>query len=518
MKKTMSLLLIFVLALCMFTGCGKDNTADKPTEIVVSAGAGSQITSGNFDPLQGFMKQGFFLLHSPLLTYDANLNMVNDLADGDFTVSADGLEYTFKIRDDAYFSDGSKVKASDVAFTYTKMKDAGLDIDVSAMDHAEVIDDRTVKFVLSTPQSTFLDQVCLIGIVPEALYNENYAATGVGSGPWKVVQCDVDQQTIVEPNEYYYGQKPYFTKVTFVNLDEKAVISALKAGEIDVADISAEYAVEKIEGMHLVTVDTIDVRMMTMPTTPVHERASDGKTVGNPVTSDPAIRKAINIGIDRDKVIEEAYNSIGKEGSGMIGAYAPDLSFEDGRVEEAKKLLEDAGWVDTDGDGIREKNGVKAEFNVYSMAVQMERYYCSLAVANQAKELGILMNCFSVESSETVANKWTSPVIYSLGEYTANQVKSWYYTGTRMNCASYSNPEVDRYIEAAIAATSIEEANNNWKKAQEIASEDLPYIFLVNLEHCIMVRDGLDLGKQIPNPHGHGAPIIGTMNQWKWEK
>ena len=87
-----------------------------------------------------------------------------------------------------------------------------------------------------------------------------------------------------------------------------------------------------------------------------------------------------------------------------------------------------------------------------------------------------------------------------------------------MNCADYSNPEVDAAIDAAINSTTQEEAMEYWKKAQNIAAEDVPYLFLVNMDHCLFVRDGLDLGTIIPNPHGHGAPIIGSMNEWKWEE
>lgn len=303
--------------------------------------------------------------------------------------------------------------------------------------------------------------------------------------------------------------------MTFVNLDEQAAIAALKAGTVDVSDVSSEYALEEIEGMHLVTADTVDTRVITLPTIP-ETTLEDGTVVGNNVTCDVAIRQALNIGLNRQQIIDEAYNGFGKPGYGWATSWGTGETFEDGRVEEACQILEDAGWVDTDGDGIREKNGIVAEFSVYAFSFQMERYYCALAAANQAEALGIRISCYADSSAVIRENKWTAGIVYGFGEYTAQQIKGWYYSGMRMNCASYSNEEVDAAIDAAITATDSDEALEYWKKAQDLAAAEVPYLYLVNMEHCLFVRDGLDLGVITPNPHGHGAPIIGSMSQWKW--
>lgn len=527
--RILSLLMAMTMAFSMLAGCGAKtgseaqtpedsaSTEEKSKEIVVCAGPGSPMTSGNYDPLQGFLVQGFFLFHSSLLKINSDLEMVNDLAVGDYVVSDDKLTYTFKIRDDVCFSDGTQLTASDVAFTFNKMKDAGTDVDVSNMDYAEALDETTVRFVLSEPQSTFIDQCALIGIVPEASYDENYAAKGIGSGPWKLVQFDVDQQAIVVPNEYYYGEKPYFEKVTFVNLDEKAALAALKTGDVDVCDVSSEYALEEIDGMHLVTVDTIDTRVITLPTVP-ETTLEDGTVIGNNVTCDLAIRQALNIGLSRQQIIDDAYNGIGLPGCGWATSWGTNDQFEDGRVDEANQLLEDAGWVDSDGDGIREKDGLKAEFSVYAFSFQMERYNMAMAAAAQAEaNLGIRIHCVADSSDVIRANRKSSGVVYGFGEYTAQQIKGWYYTGMPMNVACYSNPNVDTAIEKAITSVTPEEALEHWHEAQQIAAEDVPYLYLVNMKHCLFVRDGLNLGDVVPNPHGHGAPIIGNMNEWHWD-
>lgn len=541
-KQMVSLILLAALIITVFAGCASQNDANKSgqeslsdtsgtsqsvgnpdaatqedREIVVCAGPGSPITSGNFDPLQGFLVQGFYLFHSSLLKINSDLEMENDLAVGDYTISDDKLVYTFQIREDAYFSDGTQLQASDVAFTFNKMKDAGTDVDVSNMDYAEAVDPFTVRFVLREPQSTFIDQCALIGIVPEASYDGTYAAKGIGSGPWQLVQCDIDQQTIVEPNPYYYGETPYFEKVTFVNLDEKAALAALQTGDVDVCDISSEYALEEIDGMHLVTVDTVDTRVITLPTVP-ETVLEDGTVIGNDVTSDLAIRQALNIGLERQQIIDDAYNGIGLPGYGWATSWGTGETFTDGQVAEAQKLLEDAGWIDTDNDGIREKDGVRAEFDVYAFSFQMERYNLAVAAAAQAAEnLGIQINCIADSSDVIRANRMSSGVVYGFGEYTAQQIKGWYYTGMPMNVASYSNLAVDQAIDAAVLSTTAEEALEHWQDAQDIAAADVPYLYLVNIKHCLFVRDGLDLGEVVPNPHGHGAPIIGNMSQWHWE-
>lgn len=175
---------------------------------------------------------------------------------------------------------------------------------------AEAKDDLTVVFTLNKRWSAFASTTALLGIVPEHAYGEGYGDNPVCSGPFKVAQLDKNQQVIVVPNEYYHGQKPAFKKITILELDEEAALAGAKSGELDVVMINPEYALEKVEGMHLETIKTVDNRGFNLPVIPEQKNAQ-GELIGNNVTCNFEIRKALNIGIDRVTIIKNALNGSG---------------------------------------------------------------------------------------------------------------------------------------------------------------------------------------------------------------
>ena len=86
-----------------------------------------------------------------------------------------------------------------------------------------------------------------------------------------------------------------------------------------------------------------------------------------------------------------------------------------------------------------------------------------------------------------------------------------------MNTPGYSNEKVDSLIQEALVTPSHETAVEKWKELQSIADQDVPYLYLVNIEHCYFVKDNVDISleTQIPHSHGHGRPIICNMKDWK---
>lgn len=168
-----------------------------------------------------------------------------------YEVSDSGLTWTVTIRDDAKFSDGVPVTAADVAYTYDAAAKSGSVVDLTVMESVRAVNDHTVVFTLKHPQSTFVNLLIATGIVPRHAHGKEYAGKPVGSGPYKLVQWDRGQQLIVEANPVYYGQKPYFKKITFLFLEEDAAFAAAKAGRVDVAAVPPALAGQKVPGMRL---------------------------------------------------------------------------------------------------------------------------------------------------------------------------------------------------------------------------------------------------------------------------
>lgn len=519
MKKMIWCLLI--LFSIFLTGCSSDKKPEtiKKNEITISAGV--NLVAGGYDPCAGYGVWAPDIFHSRLLSVKDKNQLVNDLATS-YEVSSDGTVYTFQIRKDVKFSDGQPLTSEDVAFTYETTKQKASAADLTMLERVDTPDPYTVVFYLKYPWSTFPFNVSEVGIVPKHAYNDSYGEHPIGSGAWKIADFKKEQQLILVPNEYYYGKKPNFKKVTILKLDEDAALAAAKSGQLDLVLVDSEFAKTKVEGMNLFEMKAIDAFVINLPTIP--EKEEEGKIVGNNVTSDLAIRKALEIGIDRQQIISHALSSMGDVAFGASKAlpWSNGVVFTDNRVDEAKKILEEAGWIDTDGDGIREKNGVKAEFIVTGRSNDQARYNTVVALAEDAKKLGIHIIPKSAPWSECRLARGT-PTCWVFGQ--PNPIEFYrYYDSSQIgkgvigNSASYQNSLVDENIEKALRAISQEEANRYWQEGQKIAQEDVPYFWITHPYVAYFVRDGLIIPplNKVPT-RGQGISIVENMNEWSWK-
>ncbi|CCH48381.1 ABC transporter substrate-binding protein [Pseudodesulfovibrio piezophilus] len=483
-----------------------------------------------YDPLLGWGTYGNPLFQSTLLKRDANLNIIPDLATN-WTLSKDRTVWTVTIRSDALFSDGSSLTAKDVAFTFNKGLKAGGKIDLTPLEKAEAPNATTVKLTLKKPDITFIQHLITQGIVPENLYGPNYGRHPIGSGPYKLIRWDEGQQMVVEANELYYGAQPQIKRLVFLFSDEDAALAAARAGEVDVLGVPSNLARQDIPGMKLHVVKSVDNRGLMFPTVP-----SEGKTtphgvpIGNTVTADIALRKAINYAIDRKALVAGVLDGYGRPAFGVVDDLPwdnPAIRFKDNALQKAKTILKEAGWVDTDGDGVREKNGLKAEFSIVYNAKDSLRQGLALAVSDMLKPVGINAiprgeNWDRIKTQLT----HTNVVVYGFGDHSPLEMYKLYHTpGSEplyWNAGFYSNPVVDEYLDKAKAAKSIEASLPFWKKAQWdgktgfTTSGDAAWAWMVNLDHTYFLNNCLDVGTSQMEPHGHGWPITANIQEWKW--
>ena len=494
----------------------------KPDSLLIYVGAEP---SSGFDPLTGGSSR---LFQSKLLGFTPELKIKADLAT-EWEMAEDRLTYTFKLRQDVKFSDGSDLTAADVVFSFLEARDNGAStLNLTMIDDVVAEDDYTVVFTLNKPYSNFLNIVAQLGIVPAALYDAvTYRENPVGSGPFVLLQWDKGQQFIIAPNEYYYGIQSPFRQITIAFVDGEAAISNAQSGAFDVVMVSPEYATIDVPGMVLTTCETIDTRGFSLPMIPEEER--DGKIVGNNVTCDIAVRRALNIGINRQAIIDGALNGIGTPATSLLAGKVnwanPESEFEDGRVDEAKAILDEAGWIEGD-DGIRVKDGVRAEFDITGRTDDLQRYNLAVAFAQDARKLGIQINASAMDWATCKEINQHSPTCWGTGDYNPAGDLVAYYGSKEMGGSDrsfYANDVVDAHIQAAYDAASYEEAIEEWKMVQwdgttgpETENGDLPCIWLASIDHTYFVREGLDLGEQIMHPHGHGWPVANNLNEWHW--
>ncbi|KNY30148.1 ABC transporter substrate-binding protein [Pseudobacteroides cellulosolvens] len=526
-----AIIFILICSTLVFSGCsGNKETSKndvKRTELTMAI---SSEPDGGFDPTTGWGRYGSPLFQSTILKRDSDMKIVNDLAT-EYTVSSDGLVWTVKIRKDVKFSDGKPLTAADIVFTYETTAKSSSVVDLSVMEKVEAIDNYTVKFTLKNPQSTFVNILSNTGIVPKHAYGKDYSQKPVGSGPFKFVQWDKGQQLIVEANPEYYGDKPFFKKITFLYLSEEAAFAAAQSGTLDIAAIVPSYASNKVSGMHLLAVDSVDNRGIMFPYVKPGKKTKDGYPVGNEVTSDISIRKAINKVVDRKALVDGILNGYGSPAYTVCDKmpwWNPETVIEDADSEEAKKILSNGGWKDSDNDGILDKGNIKAEFKLIYPSGDQTRQSLAIAVADKVKDIGIKINVEGKSWDDIKTQMYSNAIVFGWGSHDPIEMYNLYnskYMGVDyFNSGHYSNPTVDDYLNKAIEATDETQAIEYWKKAQWdgktgfTTKGNAPWAWLVNLQHLYLVRDNLNIGKQKIHPHGHGWPLTDNIAEWVWKE
>lgn len=540
MKKKIIALMVLLIMVFMTacSGTSVKGTETQPASTAASASKdkgiviyiGTTIFSNSLNPVKGGMSYGYPFINDALLQVNSSSEYVGDLAT-DWTVSDNALVYTYKLKKGVKFSDGSNFTAEDVVFTYNTVKANQAEnenVDLTKLSSVKALDDYTVEFTLSEPYSPFLDVTACLGIVPSDSYDSTkFDQYPIGTGAWKVTEYDANQQIIVEPNANYYGSAPEIKKVTIVYMDNEAAFSSAKSGQLDVVMVGPNYAAEKVDNMNADKLKTMDIRMIGLPVLKeqtVKNSKGENVTVGNNVTSDINVRKALAIGIDRQTIINNAYQGVGQPAYSFTSnlKWADTDTYKDNQKDEACAILENAGWKDSDGDGIREKNGVKCEFDVYCATEDPDRFLLATAVAEDAAKLGIKINVKNATWDEILTLQNTACVVWGWGQFSPTVLTSlfdskMFLSGGYDNVVGYSNPKVDAEIDKAVASTNQKDAITAWKEVQATGNQDYPYLYIVNIEHCYFIKNSLDvsLDTQIAHPHGHGSPIICNMKDWK---
>ncbi|HIV41777.1 MAG TPA: ABC transporter substrate-binding protein [Candidatus Mediterraneibacter guildfordensis] len=497
-------------------------------EVVVAMDPNSEPAAG-FDPAYGWGAGEHVhepLIQSTLTVTNPDLTIGYDLAT-DYSVSEDGLTWTVTIRDDVSFTDGEPLTAEDVAFTYNTVKASSSVSDFTMLDYAEAADDRTVVFHMNRPFSIWPYTMAVTGIVPEHAYDSaTYGASPIGSGRYILKQWDRGQQVILEANPDYYGGEPLMKKVTILFMEEDAAFLAAQAGQVDLAYTSATYSDQQIEGYSLASYATVDNRGFNLPAVP-EQTDAQGRTVGNDLTADVRVRRAINMGIDRQEMIDHVLNGYGSPAYSVCDQmpWYSEASEVEHDPEGAAALLDEAGWK-TGDDGVREKDGVKAELNLLYSAGDSVRQALAADFADQLGDLGISCTLEGMGWDTAYDRALSDPLIWGWGAHTPMELYNIYHTAAGSDWALYSpyaSDAVDRYMDQALAQNDLETSYQLWRQAQWDGTEgvtwegDIPWVWLVNIDHLYWVRDGLQVAEQKIHPHGHGWSVVNNVDQWTWK-
>lgn len=538
-RRVISLVCVMALVVSFLAGCGGESAersggSRDGDSVVIALDPGSEPEAG-FDPAYGWGAGEHVhepLIQSTLTVTNTDLTIGYDLATG-YSVSEDGLTWQVTIRNDVKFTDEEPLTAADVAFTYNTVKETSSVNDFTMLDHAEAADDTTVIFHMTRPFSIWPYTMAEVGILPEHAYDSaTYGTEPVGSGRYILKQWDKGQQVILEANPDYYGEAPKMKQVTILFMEEDAAFLAAQSGQVDLAYTSATYSEEEVEGYTLVSYESVDNRGLNLPA--VSETTdSEGRAVGNDFTSDVLVRRAINIGVDRQEMIDHVLNGYGSPAYSVCDQLpwyneASEVSYDS---EGAAALLDEAGWV-LGEDGVREKDGVQAKMNLLYSNGDSVRQALAADFADQMEELGIICTIEGVGWDTAYDRALSEPLLWGWGAHTPMELYNIYHTieGNTVDgkdlaqYSPYANETVDTYMDQALAESDLEEAYTLWQQAQwdgttGVTQEgDIPWVWLVNIDHLYWVRDGLTVAEQKIHPHGHGWSIVNNVDQWEWEE
>lgn len=509
-------------------GSSSANDTEVKSQVIVAMNMNSEPAAG-FDP---FVSWGCGehvhepLIQSTLITTDANLEFVNDLAT-EYYCADDGMTWYFTIREDAKFTDGEPLSASDVAFTINGIIESeAAEADLSMVEKAVATDDTHVEITMAKPYNALLYTLAVVGIVPEHAHGEDYGANPIGSGRYMLEQWDRGQQVILKANPDYYGEAPKMERVVVVFMEEDAALAAVRAGQVDIAYTSATYSDQTSEGYELFACETVDSRGISLPSIAAGQTKADGANeypAGNDVTCDLAVRRAINYGVDRQAMIDNVLNGYGTPAYSVCDSSpwgSPDMKVETD-VEAAKKLLDEAGWA-LGEDGIRSKDGVRAAFDMYYASDDSVRQALAAEFADQMKELGIEVSIKGASWDDIYPHEFSTPILWGWGSNAPTELYELTYSQGWGNYACYDNAEIDSYLDEALAVPYIEDSYELFQKAQWDGTQGVApqgaatWVWLANVDHLYFKRTGLEVAEQKPHPHGHGWSLVNNVDRWSW--
>lgn len=479
------------------------------------------------------------LVYSGLLKLNHQGELVNDLAES-YEISEDRLTYTFQIKKDIFWHDQEKLSADDIIFTIKTIQNDDFYSPLRASWKGvkiEKVDDYAVRFILKNIYSPFLNNLT-VGILPKHLW-ESFGANNFhqaecnlmpkGAGPYRVEQFIKDKDGKISSmellaNENYYFKTPFIEKLTFKFFkDEDEIISAFNRKELKgINYLSPENKTTIID------LDSVNVYRLNIP----RYFAVFFNQTKSKALSDKTVRLALAYAINKNKLIEDVLYNEGNTietpiPPGILG-YTPNTKVYDYALEHANNILEADGWIDSDGDGIREKDDVKIEFTMVSTDGP-ELSKTAILLQEMWKEIGAEVKIKNVQISE-LENDYIKSREYEVilfGEilnYDPDPFAFWHSSQKKesgLNLALYDNAEVDKLLEEARQETDQNIRVEKYMKFQEIIIEDIPAVFLYSPNYLYIhnrsVR-GVELNNiVVPSNRFNGVEewYVKTKRVWK---
>lgn len=432
------------------------------------------------------------LIFNGLVRFNSQGEMEPDLAKS-WTVSDDGLVYVFKLRSDVRWQDNRPFTAADVIFTVELMQDPDFP-GVPYLGHlwrtvtVEQLDDYTIRFRLVEPFPAFAD-FTTIGILPQhllkdmsasELLNHPFNLKPIGTGPFKLDEVNTELARL-SVNPLYTGPKPRLTQLELRFYPSyQETIAAYQAGDVlgvNVIPPQAIPTVETIESLNLYTARLSGYEI-------IYLNLQDPANA--PFFQEVEIRQALMHALDRQAIIDQALHGQGLLANGPIRswswAYNPDqppIPFDPGK---AASLLDEAGWRDSDGDGLRDKEGRPLVFNLLT-SDDPDRVKVAETASRQWRQVGIGASVEVVGAGlgdRLATHQFQAALAEVLLTGEPDPYPFWHQTQIQggQNYAGWSHDEASMLLEQARAVTDKGRRNDFYYQFQRIFAEEMPSLVL----------------------------------------
>jgi len=431
------------------------------------------------------------LVFNRLVTTDIHSEIIPELAER-VELSGDRI-YIFHLRRGVRFHDGHELTSADVRYTFESLLSPDF---ISVKKHhfkiverIETPDRYTVKFILKKPFSSFLINIAGVGIVPAGA-GKDFSHHPIGTGPFRLMTYREDEELVFSRFDHYFEGKPKLKRLVLKIIpDATTRMLALEKGEVDLI-INAlppdmVMVLAKKHGLNLITAPGCNYTYL-------------GFNFRDKLIKRKAIREAIAYAINRDEIIRTLLGGLAEKADGILArgnwAYEGDVAHYPYDPERAKRVLDEAGFPDPDGEGPAPRITLTLKVSNNKLSRDLATVF-----ASELARVGIRLNIRSYEwqtfYSDIIKGNFQIYLLRFIGATDPDIYRYCFHSGSvppnGANRGAYSNPRLDKLIEKAMITLDKKERKRLYSEIQKIVAEDLPYVSLWHNKNFALFRDGI---------------------------
>lgn len=478
------LLIIAVLMVFSITACAnQENTPDNAAPTKTNLTMGYTTEPEGLDPHRTAAASTFTVtnnIYDTLVGVTSDWEIVPRLAK-EWTLSDNGMEITFKLRDDVKFHNGRDMKAKDVEFSFNRLKDAE---SPRARDYAnitgiEVVDDYTIKFTTEKLDVELLKNFAYpwAAVVPEEAVAD-LKTKPVGTGAFTLKEWVPQQHLTLQRNDNYYGEKAKLETVKLVLIpDATSMMAGFQVGDLDIIPLTGDQ-VTMVEG-------NADYKVISEPMNAVQIMSIN---TNNEILSNEKVRQAMAMAINKQEVIDASMFGYGDPIGSHLPPTSPDYFDTNDVIEynpdKAKELLKEAGYEN----GFTINMSLPKNYQLHVDAGQV--------IADQLSKIGINVNIELIEwgtwlSDVYGAKKFDTTVVGHTGRLDSFAFLSRYYSNSN-DYISLKTGEVDELLDRAQQELNADKRKEIYKDIQLILANKLPAIYLQTPRTMLALQKNVD--------------------------